>query len=237
MRSHGLFHQVIHRSVQLFRSGLIGGECLPTGRVAPDRQSGDVMCQTHLMRQTMRRMTVPSWPSRGPAAMLLSAALVVSPGGLIGHAALTSRPAVFARLVATNTIVVTGKYSGTLKLEDPAKNCVELINDPKKQDVIRLNYSGKLSGLSGTKWTFIAAEKGSGTFTQSHISTTKAPLFFSSTTGIGFTAISGTITIGGKAGSFKYKVTWSNQPGSIGAASMGSGTATGSWSCPAVETI
>jgi hypothetical protein len=177
-------------------------------------------------------------PGGGSAAVLLGAALVAAPGGFVGgHALIAMRPSLVASHVASNTIVVTGKYSGTLKLEDPAKDCVELINDPKKQDVVRLNYSGKLSGLSGTKWTFIAAEKGSGTFTQSHISTTKAPLFFSSTTGIGFTAVSGTITIGGKVGSFKYKVTWSNQPGSIGAISMGSGTATGSWSCPAVETL
>ncbi|MGD0985592.1 MAG: hypothetical protein ABSA65_17545 [Acidimicrobiales bacterium] len=177
-------------------------------------------------------------PGGGSAAVLLGAALVAAPGGFVGgHALIAMRPSLVASHVASNTIVVTGKYSGTLKLEDPAKDCVELINDPKKQDVVRLNYSGKLSGLSGTKWTFIAAEKGSGTFTQSHISTTKAPLFFSSTTGIGFTAVSGTITIGGKVGSFKYKVTWSNQPGSIGATSMGSGTATGSWSCPAVETL
>jgi hypothetical protein len=104
-----------------------------------------------------------------------------------------------------------------------------------------LFYSGKLSGLTANKWTFIAAEKGGGTFTQSHIPTTTAALLYPSNpatpVNIGFTAISGTITIGEKAGSFSYKITWSNQPGSIGATTIGSGLATGSWSCPMVETI
>lgn len=83
--------------------------------------------------------------------------------------------------------------------------------------------------------------EGGGTFTQSHIPTTTAALLYPSNpatpVNIGFTAISGTITIGEKAGSFSYKITWSNQPGSIGATTIGSGLATGSWSCPMVETI
>jgi len=171
------------------------------------------------------------------AAMVLVAALAAIPGGLIGEqSALASGPTALSRGAATNTIVITGKYSGTLKLEDPAKNCSELINDPSG-DVVRLYYFGKLSGISSTKWTFVAAEKRSGKFTQSHIPTTKAALLYSYTTGFGFAATSGTITIGGKSGSFSYKVSWYNAPGSIGGASLGSGTATGSWSCPSVESV
>ena len=196
------------------------------------------------MRQILRRMKLPSWPGAGPMSLLLGVALVVAPVGLVAeHAALAARSAALAPHVATNTIVVTGKYSGTLKLEDPAKNCVELIDisksthEPNPRDVVKLYYTGKLSGLSSTKWTFIATEKGGGTFTQSHIATTQGALLYSYTTGFGFVATSGTITIGGKTGSFKYKVTWSNQPGSIGATSRGTDTAAGSWSCPSVTKI
>jgi hypothetical protein len=193
------------------------------------------------MRKILRRTTLPSGSAGRPAALLVGAALMVAPGGLVSeHAPLTPRPAVLARQVTTNTIVVTGKYSGTLKL-DPEKGCTELLDEPKKHDIVELFYSGKLSGLTPNKWTFVAAEKGGGTFTQSHIPTTTAALLYPSNpatrANIGFTATAGTITIGGKAGSFSYKITWSNQPGSIGATTMGSGTATGSWSCPMVETI
>jgi hypothetical protein len=168
--------------------------------------------------------------------MLLSAGLVIIPGGVIGEHAAASGLAAFSRSTATNTIVVTGKYSGTLKLEDPAKNCNELIDDPNG-DIVRLYFSGKLSGLNSTKWTFIAVEKHSGTFTQSHILANKAALLYSYTTGFGFAATSGKITIGGKTGSFSYKVSWYNAPGSIGGPSVGSGTAKGSWSCPSIVKV
>ncbi|MFI5052463.1 MAG: hypothetical protein ACHQBP_06000 [Acidimicrobiales bacterium] len=133
-------------------------------------------------------------------------------------------------------MVLTGKYSGTLKLQDPAKSCVLLLDEPK-HDILRLDFSGKLSGLNSTKWTFIDVEKGNGTFTKSHIATTTAALLYASPSGFGATATSGKITIGGKTGSFSYKVAWSSAPGSDGYTSVGTGTATGSWSCPAVEKI
>lgn len=193
------------------------------------------MRRSHELGETVRRRVVSSWPSGG-AAMLLSVGLVV-PGGVIGeHHAPASGPTALSRSAATNTIVVTGKYSGTLKLEDPAKNCNELIDDPNG-DIVRLYFSGKLSGLNSNKWTFIAVEKHSGTFTQSHILANKAALLYSYTTGFGFAATSGKITIGGKTGSFSYKVSWYTAPGSIGGPNVGSGTAKGSWSCPSVVKV
>ncbi|MGA8297634.1 MAG: hypothetical protein WB770_11380 [Acidimicrobiales bacterium] len=66
---------------------------------------------------------------------LLSVALVVAPGGIVAeHTALAARSAALAPHVATNTDVVTGKYSGTLKLKDPAKDCPELFDNlPNKK--------------------------------------------------------------------------------------------------------
>ncbi len=175
-------------------------------------------------------------------ALLLGVALVVAPGGLVAeHAALAARSAALAPDVATNTIVVTGKYSGTLKLKDPATDCPELFDNlpAKKGDVVKLYYFGKLSGLSWTEWSFIAGAKGNGTFTQSSIPESKAAILspFSPTKVIisnFFSATSGTITIGGKAGSLKYKMTWSD--GTTSAHSSAS-TMTGSWSCPAVTKL
>lgn len=174
-------------------------------------------------------------------ALLLGAVLVVGPGGLLGgHATFAERPAVVARHVATNTLVVTGKYSGTLKLKDPTKDCNELFDDPSaKKDVVRLFYFGKLSGLTWTEWSFTAGAKGNGTFTQSSIPESKAAILspYVPTKVIisnYFSATSGTITIGGKAGSFEYKMTWSD--GTTSAHSSVS-TMTGSWSCPSVEKL
>ena len=195
------------------------------------------------MRQILRRMTLPSWPRGRPLTLLLGAALVVAPGGLVAeHAALGARSAALAPHVATNTIVVTGRYSGTLKLKDPAKDCPELFDNlpNKKGDVVKLYYFGKLSGLSWTEWSFIAGAKANGTFTQSSIPESKAAILspFSPTKVIVyskfFSATSGTITIGGKTGSFKYKMTWSD--GTTSAHSSAS-TMTGSWSCPTVTNL
>jgi len=174
---------------------------------------------------------------------LLAAALVVAPGGFVGgHASFATTPAAIALHVATNTMVVTGKYAGTLRLEDPTKDCAELFDDlpPKKEDVVKLYYFGKLSGLSYGEWSFIAAEKGKGTFTRSNIPESEAPILspYSPTkvivTGNFFSGTSGTITIGGKTGSFSFKMTWSD--GTTSAHSSTS-TMTGNWSCPTVETL
>lgn len=175
--------------------------------------------------------------------MWLGAALVAASGGFVGgHALIAMRPSIVASHVASNTIIVTGKYAGTLKLEDPAKDCAEVFDDlpPKKVDVVKLYYFGKLSGLSYGEWSFIAAEKGKGTFTRSSIPESEAPILspFSPTkvivTGNFFSGISGTITIGGKTGSFSFKMTWSD--GTTSAHSSAS-TMTGNWSCPTVETL
>lgn len=188
-------------------------------------------------------MTLPSWPGGRPMTLIFGAALVVSPFGLfLGHAALATSPVVPARHVATNAIVVTGKYAGTLKLENPAKDCAEVFDKvpPKKVDVVKLYYFGKLSGISYDEWSFIAAEKGNGTFTESSIPESKAAILspFSPTKVIVnsnfFSATSGTITIGGRTGSFSFKMTWSD--GTTSAHSSAS-TMTGSWSCPTVETL
>ena len=201
------------------------------------------MRHTRAMRQILRRMTLRRRPGGGPAALLLGAALVVAPGGLVGsHAGFATKPASIAGHVATNTILVTGKYAGTLKLKDPAKDCAELFDNlpPKKVDVVKLYYFGKLAGLSHGEWSFIAAEKGKGTFTQKSIPESKAAILspYSPTKVIVnsnfFSATSGTITIGGKAGSFRFKMTWSD--GTTSAHSSAS-TMTGSWSCPMVETL
>ncbi len=194
------------------------------------------------MRQILRRMTLPSWPGGRPMSLLLGAALVVAPGGVVAeHTALAARSAALAPHVATNTIVVSGKYSGTLELENPAKDCKELFDNlpNKKGDVVELYYFGKLSGLSYGEWSFIAGAKGNGTFTQSSIPESKADLLspYSPTKVIVsnyFSATSGTITIGGKTGSFKFKMTWSD--GTTSAHSSAS-TMTGSWSCPAVTKL
>jgi len=201
------------------------------------------MRHTQAMRQILHRTTLRSRPGGKPAALLLGAALVIAPGGLVGgHAGLATKSAAIARHVATNTIVVTGKHSGTLKLKDPAKDCAELFDKlpPKKEDVVKLYYFGKLAGISYGEWSFIAAEKGNGTFTQNNIPESKAALLspYSPTKVIissnFFSATSGTITIGGKAGSFRFKMTWSD--GTTSAHSSAS-TMTGSWSCPMVETL
>ncbi len=188
-------------------------------------------------------MTLPIWPAGKPMTLMFCAALVVAHFGLVvGHATGATSQAVLARRVATNTIVVTGKYAGTLKLENPAKDCAEVFDNlpPKKVDVVKLYYFGKLSGISYGEWSFIAAEKGKGTFTESSIPESKAAILspFSPPKVIinskFFSATSGTITIGGKAGSFSFKMTWSD--GTTSAHSSAS-TMTGSWSCPTVETL
>ncbi len=186
------------------------------------------------MRQSLLHMRLPRWVM----TITLGGALVIAPVGLVvGNTAGASLRAAIARSVATNTIVVTGKYAGTLKLENPAKDCHELFDGYKGEDIVNLYYFGKLAGLSYGEWSFIAGEKGSGTFSQSDIPESKAAILspFNPKKVLinanSFYATSGKISIGGKTGAFSFKMTWSD--GTTVARSSAS-TMTGSWSCPTV---
>jgi hypothetical protein len=135
----------------------------------------------------------------------------------------------------TNSFIVTGAYRGVLEMSDPTQNCM-IVRLPGIV-TLELILKGRLSGLDWKTWTFLAVEPKAGKSIQNNLSPISrysvglVPVGTVASSGTGFSARSGTITVGGKTGSATFKMVFSNGSGDP---NDGTVVVSGSWSCTSV---
>jgi len=137
---------------------------------------------------------------------------------------------------AVNTLVLSGKYHGTLKLSNPATNCfVDEFSNPHLSDSVKLiSLTGAISGLKPRSWFFLLTEPKQGTFTTKHTNVATAARLrpTNANVTIAFSQTSGTIKFEGATGSADLKVVFNN-----GFENTVTEEMVGSWSCPTVHHI
>ncbi|HXZ83300.1 MAG TPA: hypothetical protein VED84_06095 [Acidimicrobiales bacterium] len=182
------------------------------------------------MRKVGGRPTRPRTRTAGIALLVSATALATLGVNVLGDAASGARRA------ETNTFIVTGTYGGSLKMSDPAENCM-IVRLPGTV-TLELILKGKLSGLSWRTWTFLAVEPKTGTLTQndltpiSQYSVGLVPVGNMMSSSTGFSARSGKITIGGRTGSATYKMVFNNGSGEP---NDGTVIVSGRWNCTGVS--
>ena len=112
------------------------------------------------MHNVNTRWVYPRMRIAGATLLVSAFVLGAMGGGIVGAAGTSSHGG------STNIFTVTGKHSGTLKLSYTTKNCT-LTNGKGMPGLggvsVEAILKGKLSGLSGTTWTFLSAAAKAGT--------------------------------------------------------------------------
>src|SRR5580698_4810465 len=124
---------------------------------------------------------------------------------LSGGAAIVPFDSVVAGASApVNTFTLSGHYHGTLKMTDPATDC--LIRIDQTRISVFLTLHGKISGLISKKMTFSDFEPKNGTYKQKKPTPNGGPIGFDTDTSTGIGDLSGSEVFGTTTGSVHLKV-------------------------------
>jgi hypothetical protein len=155
------------------------------------------------------------------AALFLSGAATIVPFDSVVAGASAS----------VNTFTLSGHYHGTLKMTDPATDC--LIRIDQTRISVFLTLHGKISGLISKKMTFSDFEPKNGKYTQNKATPNGGPIGFDTDTSTGIGDLSGTEVFGTTTGSVHLKVESNGIDMTTADFVHKKFTMTGSWSCPA----
>jgi hypothetical protein len=135
---------------------------------------------------------------------------------------------------APNTLVLSGKYHGTLKLTDLSVNCfIEEFNNSHLSDAVKLtSLTGTISGLRPKSWFFLLTEPKQGRYTTKHTNGATAARLRPTNANVvlSFSQTSGTINFNGATGSADLKVVFNN-----GYENTVTESLVANWSCPTVH--
>lgn len=155
------------------------------------------------------------------AALFLSGGAAIAPfdQGITGASA------------PVNTFTLSGHYHGTLKMTDPATDC--LIRIDQTRISVFLTLHGKISGLISKKMTFSDFEPKNGKYTQKKATPNGGPIGFDTDTSTGISDLSGNEVFSTTTGSVHLKVESDGINPTNADFVYKKFTLTGSWSCPA----